>query len=307
MDENENVVLTYDIYKSRLLQDRWQEPRNIGPLVNGTGNEYYFTIDNASKSLFYAKSELEDLENLDLYSFPLPMEAQPTAYTRFKGKLTDSLTGEPFKGIVSVIDLDNGIEVAPKYMHEDGTFEFDLIPENQYLLVISGDDFFRVEERFRLSADTSVSLQTTSIKYNRWKFQSLEFDNNSAEMKTEMEEDLNKVVDFMLDHPYFKLKISGHTDSDGDPAANKRLSQSRADAIREYIIQKGQIEPTRIEAIGYGSDQPIVTENSVDAKRINRRVEFEIIKPTEAEMEEMRQKEKEEREENKEEELLDEF
>lgn len=307
MDEHENVVLTYDIFKSRLLENRWQEPRNIGPLVNGAGNEYYFTIDNASKNLFYAKSELEDLENLDLYSFPLPMEAQPTAYTRFKGKLTDSLTGEPFKGIVSVIDLDNGIEVAPKYMHEDGTFEFDLIPENQYLLVISGDDFFRVEERFRLSADTSVSLQTSSIKYNRWKFQSLEFENNSAQIKTEMEEDLNKVVDFMLDHPYFKLKISGHTDSDGDPGANKRLSQSRADAIREYIIQKGQIDPTRIEAIGYGSDQPIVTENSIDAKRINRRVEFEIIKPTEAEMEEMRQKEKEEREENKEEELLDEF
>ena len=104
--------------------------------MNDPGDEYYFTIDSKSRDLFYSKSEVDNLANLDLFSFPLPMEAQPLAYTKLKGSLTDSLTNEPFKGIVSVIDLTNGIEVAPKFMRDDGTFEFDLNNENEYLLVI---------------------------------------------------------------------------------------------------------------------------------------------------------------------------
>jgi hypothetical protein len=52
------------------------------------------------------------------------------------------------KGIVSVIDLDEGVEVAPKFIRDDGTFDFSLINKRNYLLIIQGDDFFRIEEIF---------------------------------------------------------------------------------------------------------------------------------------------------------------
>ncbi|HEY8402913.1 MAG TPA: OmpA family protein [Cytophagaceae bacterium] len=279
MDEMDYIFKTFDIYKTRKIQGFWQEPQNIGPLVNGKGDEYYFTIDSKSKDLFYAKSEEGNLNNLDLYSFPLPMEAQPLATTKIKGKLTDSISGETFQGIVSVIDLSNGIEVAPKFMRPDGTYEFDLIDDNDYLLVIQGDEFFRVERKFHLSGDTVMDLQTNSIKYNKWKFSTLEFDNGSAEIKKGMENDLDKVVNFLVDHPHLKLKISGHTDSDGNADANLKLSQRRAEAIKAYIINKGLLDPMRIEAIGYGNQRPIVEEKTEADKRINRRVEFEIIRP----------------------------
>jgi hypothetical protein len=270
----------FDIYKSYLREGKWQDPKNIGPLVNGKGSEYYFTIDSKSKNLFYAKSEETDLSNLDLYSFPLPMEAQPLATTKLKGSLKDSITGESFKGIVSVIDLSNGIEVAPKYIRPDGTYEFDLIDENDYLLVLQGDDFFRIEEKFHLHGDTTIDKETPSIKYNKWKFNTLEFQNGKADILSEMESDLDKVVNFMVDHPQFKLKISGHTDSDGDHSKNLILSQKRADAIKAYIDEKGSIDPERIEAVGYGSEKPIIEEEKTpEDKKINRRVEFEILKP----------------------------
>ena len=270
---------TYDIYKSRMLEYKWQEPRNIGPLVNGEGDEYYFTIDSKSRDLFYSKSEIDNLANLDLFSFPLPMEAQPLAYTKLKGSLTDSLTNEPFTGIVSIIDLTNGIEVAPKFMREDGTFEFDLNNDNDYLLVIQGDDFFRIEHTFKLDGDTTINIQTNSIKYNKWKFTSLEFENNSSQILPEMYGDLDKVVDFLVDHPNIKLVISGHTDGSGDQAANLKLSQARADAIKAYLMEKGDIAAERIEAIGYGSQKPIIPQETSEADRkINRRVEFELIR-----------------------------
>jgi hypothetical protein len=70
------------------------------------------------------------------------MEAQPLATTHLRGSLIDQ-NGKPLGGIVSVIDLDKGVEVAPKYIQKDGTFDFELINKRNYLLIIQGDDYFR--------------------------------------------------------------------------------------------------------------------------------------------------------------------
>ncbi|MEX2590545.1 MAG: OmpA family protein, partial [Chitinophagales bacterium] len=269
----------FDIYKSYYINGDWTEPRNIGPLVNGKGDEFYFTIDSESKQLFYARSEGKNMENLNLYSFPLPMEAQPMAYTNFSGVLIDSSSGKPLKGMVSVIDLSSGIEVAPKFIREDGSFDFNLIEDNEYLLVIQGEDFFRIEQAFRLDQDTSFTVNAEMINKVRIKFESIEFASNSAEILPEMKGDLIKLVDFMLDNPDKKLKIGGHTDSKGDPAHNNELSQDRADAIKTFIVDKGKIAEERIIAIGYGSSKPIIKEEKTDEdRRINRRVEFEILR-----------------------------
>jgi outer membrane protein OmpA-like peptidoglycan-associated protein len=270
----------FDIYKSYRINGKWQEPLSIGPLVNGRGSEYYFTIDSESKNLYYARSEAENIKNLDLFSFPLPMEAHPEAITKLTGSVKDSLTGNPFTGIVSIIDLSSGIEVAPKYLRPDGTYDFNLVKDKEYLVIITGDDFFRIENRFRLVGDTAIHITTPSIDFKKWAFASIEFDNGSANIKPEMKDDLDKVVNFLLDHPNFHLKISGHTDSDGNSASNLKLSQRRATSIKKYLVDKGQLNESRVEAFGYGNTKPIIALEKTDAdKRINRRVEFEIYRP----------------------------
>lgn len=268
----------YDIYKSYLYHSIWGEPKNIGPLVNGEGSEFYFTIDAQSSNLYYSRSVEDNMGNLDLYSFPLPMEAQPLATVSLKGTLKDAESGKPFNnGIVSIIDLDNGIEVSPKFLKEDGSFSFELINNNRYLLIIQGEDFFRLEEIFYLSGDQEFNFETNAIS-SRLKFQNMEFDNGKAELKTEMFGDLDKIADFMLDNPSIKLSIEGHTDSDGNPDLNLKLSQDRADAIKEYLVYFGHVEESRVEAIGYGSAKPIVKEVTDADKKLNRRVEFNIVK-----------------------------
>lgn len=266
----------FDIYKSNWHKDSWTEPYNTGPLVNGGGSEYYFTIDSRSKNLYYARSTEEDIKNLDLYSFPVPMEAQPLAVTQLKGSLKDP-AGKPVKGIVSVIDLDEGVEVAPKYIREDGTFDFSLINKRNYLLIIQGDDFFRIEEIFFLDGETEINKIAEPIE-SKIAFQSLEFENGKANILPEMHTDLDKIANFLIDHPQLHLKISGHTDSAGKEEANLKLSQARADAIKNYLVTGFKIERVRIEAIGYGSSKPIVQEITDDHKQLNRRVEFEISK-----------------------------
>lgn len=272
----------FDIYKCYQIGGKWQEPKNIGPLVNGKGSEYYFTIDSQSKDLYYARSEENNIKNLDLQSFPLPMEAQPLATTRFEGSVRDSITGNPFTGIVSVIDLDAGIEISPKYLRSNGSYKFDLVKDHQYLVIITGEDFFRIERSFVLKGDTTINIETPALSLQKWAFASVEFEGNSAEILKEMQPDLNKVVDFMLDHPSFKLKISGHTDSDGDAIFNLKLSQKRAESIKTYLMKKGALAASRIEAAGYGNRIPIIKQELTEQdKKINRRVEFEIIRQKE--------------------------
>ncbi len=267
----------FDIYKAYWEDHAWGEPKNIGPLVNGPGSEFYFTIDSKASNLYYARGAENAMHDLDLFSFPLPMEAQPGANTTFKGSLTDEVSGEPFKGIVSIIDMDKGIEVAPKFLRPDGTFEFDLINHNNYLLIIQGEEFFRLEELFFLDGEMTLEQFTKPIA-STLKFESIEFGNGEAQLTTEMYGDLDKLADFMLDNPDFHLAISGHTDSDGREEFNLQLSQERAEAIMEYLVYFGNIPEDRIEAKGYGSSKPLVEETTDENKNLNRRVEFEITR-----------------------------
>lgn len=268
----------FDMYKSYNIQGHWTEPYNIGPLVNGRGSEFYFTIDSNSELLFYSRSTSRDLNKLDLYSFPLPMEAQPLATVPVTGTLTDSLTGKPFTGIVSIIDLDYGIEVAPKFLKPDGSFRFDLINNRNYLLVIQGDDFFRLEEVFYLEGPLELKKVTEPLA-SKVKFESIEFDIGRSSLKEEMYADLNKIVNFLYDNVNFKLKISGHTDSFGSDEVNLRLSKERAKSIYDYFIDFASISPDRVEYEGFGSSRPIIENEKSEAdKRLNRRVEFEIYR-----------------------------
>jgi outer membrane protein OmpA-like peptidoglycan-associated protein len=268
----------FDIYKTARTNFGFEEPRNIGPLVNGQASEYYFTIDSQSHDLYYARSEPDDPKNLDLFSFPVPMEAQPQAVASLKGKITLSGSGgKPAAGIVSVIDLDKGVEVAPRFLREDGTYNFSLINKRNYLLIIQGDDFFRIEEVFFMNGDIEINKETDPIE-SKIAFQSLEFENGKADILSTMHADLAKLGNFLLDHPQVKLRISGHTDSQGREEVNLKLSQARADAIKAYLHQEYKIADERVTAIGYGSSKPAAPEETDDHRQLNRRVEFEIFK-----------------------------
>ncbi|WP_240773331.1 OmpA family protein [Pontibacter sp. SGAir0037] len=270
----------FDIYRSHRVRGKWQEPINVGPLVNGRGSEYYFAIDAASKNLFYARSEADDLQNLDLYSFPLPMEAHPLAVTKVQGMLLDSVNNKPLTGIISVIDLDNGVEISSKYARPDGSFEFNLIKDSRYMLIIESPDFFTYEREISLQQDTALHIIPTLINHKLpLVFKAIEFDKNQAQIKDSMRPVLDEVALFLINNPNYNLEIGGHTDMLGDNTINLALSQSRADAIKAYIEEKARLKSDgRIEAFGYGSSKPLREELTDEDRRINRRVEFKLLK-----------------------------
>ncbi|MEM1137214.1 MAG: OmpA family protein [Bacteroidota bacterium] len=266
----------FDIFKTFNKEGNWTEPYNVGPLVNGKGSEFYFTIDSESKWLFYAKSMDPKNENLDLQSFPLPMDAKPNSVVKFRGKIIEPTTGEVFQGVITVIDMDEGDEVAPRRTYEDGSFEFELIDKRNYLIIVEGDNFFDIEQVFYLDGDTTIDLKATSVS-STISFEAIDFAKGSSNLKPVMENNLHLIIDFLSGHPDFNLKIIGHTDSDGNPEDNFKLSLKRAQVIREYILSYGMFDEKRVEAYGMGNSQPIIVEELTEEdKKRNRRVEFHL-------------------------------
>jgi outer membrane protein OmpA-like peptidoglycan-associated protein len=85
---------------------------------------------------------------------------------------------------------------------------------------------------------------------------------------------LEEVVRILKAHPELtRLRIGGHTDNRGSRDYNIKLSQDRAEAVRRFLIERG-VEPGRLEAKGYGPDQPIATNDTAAGRQLNRRTEF---------------------------------
>ncbi len=87
---------------------------------------------------------------------------------------------------------------------------------------------------------------------------------------------LNQVAQVLGDFPKMRISIEGHTDNVGKEAANMRLSQRRAEAVRDYLVSRG-ISPSRLEAVGFGPTRPIASNKTAKGKAKNRRTEFRVV------------------------------
>jgi len=102
------------------------------------------------------------------------------------------------------------------------------------------------------------------------------FDTNKATLKPESFVDIERLAKAMQEYATTKVIIEGHTDSSGDNALNKSLSEARAKAVADALVGQYQIDASRVSSVGYGEDKP-VADNSTEAGRAqNRRVQAEI-------------------------------
>ena len=130
-----------------------------------------------------------------------------------------------------------------------------------------------VLNNFRVARGAGMNMLGQKFTDTKIVTHSINFDVNKAVIKPESMGALNGIVRIMKDNPEIKFEVGGHTDSDGDDAANKTLSQARADAVRTQLISMG-IDGARLTAQGYGESKPIADNKTIEGKANNRRVEF---------------------------------
>lgn len=103
------------------------------------------------------------------------------------------------------------------------------------------------------------------------------FDTNKSELKPESNEAMDRLLALLASNDKIKIEVNGHTDDVGNDENNMKLSQDRANAVRDLLIRRG-IEPERIRAIGYGESKPVASNSTSEGKAKNRRTEFIILK-----------------------------
>lgn len=86
---------------------------------------------------------------------------------------------------------------------------------------------------------------------------------------------LDRLIETALRCPTAQIEVAGHTDSDGDDAVNMALSEKRARAVADYLIQAG-LPAERLKAVGYGSSQPVAVNDTEEGKARNRRIDFVV-------------------------------
>ncbi len=103
----------------------------------------------------------------------------------------------------------------------------------------------------------------------------VKFDFDKSVVKPNSYGDVKNLADFMAQYPATNVEVAGHTDSVGPDAYNQKLSQRRADAVKQVLVKDG-VAPSRVTAVGYGESRP-VADNATEAGRaVNRRVEASV-------------------------------
>jgi outer membrane protein OmpA-like peptidoglycan-associated protein len=121
------------------------------------------------------------------------------------------------------------------------------------------------------TSDTVELIETESIV-----LPNVQFYTNSNRLLPSSAKDLDRLSLYLLEHLESKATIYGHTDNRGNDNFNMRLSQSRANSVRDYLIGKG-VDAGRLKAVGKGETEPRASNDSQEGMLMNRRVEIEIL------------------------------
>jgi len=153
------------------------------------------------------------------------------------------------------------------------------LPKEKPLLISDEKEYVAWQNQPIKLSDTikqSIIKESEKLK-NEIVLNNIFFDFNKASLRPESKTELENLIKLMNDNPNIKIEISGHADNIGSSAYNQKLSESRAKAVVDYLIEHG-IERSRLSHMGYGFDKPIAPNDTKEGRQINRRVEFKIIK-----------------------------
>ncbi len=276
----------FDLFVTKLQEDgTWSVPKNLGYPINTHGEERSLIV-NAGGDLAMIASEREDSHGgIDIYEFDLQESIQPDPVTYVKGNVYDAETKESLEAKCRLLDPVSGELIAVQTSNRvDGKYLVVLPIGKEYAFNVDKTGYLFYSENFSLKEwEESDGAYVMDIPLQPIKegqtavLNNIFFDYDKYELKDESYAELQKLVEFMNKNPDISIELSGHTDDRGSAEYNQTLSDQRAKAVYDYLINKG-ISSERLTYKGYGFDKP-VADNATEAGRAkNRRTEFKIIK-----------------------------
>lgn len=256
-----------DIVRIKLRDDK-QESDDVASLQGGDDNN---TSDNQDKQ----KTPEDELKDL----------TAPAPVVMLSGKVIDTKTKRPIEAKIIYETFPEGEEIGVAYTNPtSGEYKIVLPYGQRYTIRAEANDFIAIGKTIDLmqpgdfkeikgeDLELAPILAGVSVTLSN-----IFFEFGSATLAPESYPELDRLIAAMEKNKNMAIEVQGHTDNVGTDEANLRLSQSRADAVRDYLTGKG-IALARVASVGFGESRPKASNATTEGQAINRRVEFVITK-----------------------------
>jgi len=274
-----------DIFYSKLQNDgTFSKAVNLGYPINTFNDEFGFIVSADGKEGLFSSNLDGGFGDVDIYRFKLPENLKPEPVTYVKGIVKDRETKETLEASVLVINLKTN-EAAYNEITDKITGDFmAVMPANEsYSFNILSDGYLLYSKHFDIKptdANKPLEFEILLDKINvgsKVLLNNIFFDTNKYELLPASKVELNILTEVLKSNANMVIEIQGHTDNVGDVKANQKLSENRAKAVHDYLVNNG-IDKKQLNYKGYGEEKPAFDNTMEEGKQKNRRTEFLVIK-----------------------------
>lgn len=202
-----------------------------------------------------------------------------------EGKILNAATKEPVTARITYQSLPYGNKVGTL---NNNTYSFPMFDNEKYSITVEAPGFTTAKymldpaEASEKKVLKDIELSAGAVANTKhsvghvMRLNNLIFQVGKSKISEDSYAELDVVVNMMKDNAAMVIQLEGHTDYQGDPKDNMKLSQERVDAVKDYLVAK-KINKSRIKTKAFGGTTPLSRDNTPEAHRLNRRVELRIL------------------------------
>lgn len=272
-----------DIFYSRIdMNGNWAKPVNLGYPINSHHEETGLIVTPDGINGIFSTTLKDTFGDLDLYSFKMPTVAKPRQISYVNGTVYDKETKQPLAAAVLVVNLKTKKTQFNDFTSvETGDFLAVMPVGSNYSLNVSSKGYLFYSDYFELQENNSNKPVELIVYMERIKtgsnltLKNIFFDTNMATLLLPSITELEVLIGLLQENPKMAIEIQGHTDNTGSDNQNMLLSEARAKAVYNYLLERN-IEVERLTYKGYGKNKPIASNGSAEGRQKNRRTSFVV-------------------------------
>jgi len=257
------------------------EPKNIGYPINTSGDDVFFVWSADNKRAYFSSAREGGYGDKDLYV--LERDEAKSELVVFKGTIMSCEKDKPVGGTILVTDLGTGKAVGIYTSNvTTGKYTVILPAGKNYAITVEAPGYAFYSKNINIphldhyvEMKDSICLEPLTVG-TTFVLNNVFFDVDKATLRPESMTELDRLLDILQKNPTIRIRISGHTDSDGSDEHNLKLSNDRAHSVKNYLVSKG-IDEKRLEYKGFGETRPVKPNDTPENKQLNRRTEIEVI------------------------------
>jgi len=274
---------TFDLYSGKPLEAQISFVGTSIPNVTSNPTTGFFRSDNVPAGLvnvriekdgYFPEERIAEVEDGGVCKLNVGLAALDMK-GMFQGKVTDKKTGKPLAATISFAE---GKRSSIATDETTGSFSVE-VPVGSYEVTVDAPGYLSLTATFSVARGDTVTRNFELVaKGMVLTLKGVYFELGKATLRTESYAALMEAAQIMKDNPDIQVEIQGHTCNIGSDQFNQTLSEKRAYAVMNFLVQYGGIDAKRLRAKGYGETQPIASNDTEEGRQLNRRVDFVILK-----------------------------